>query len=87
MMNKKELENKLEDLKKQYEDKRKEITTIQQKILKTLNDIYELDDDYTKIVCPVCNGNGMERNKEGKLKKCKNCDSKGWLWVKRWREK
>jgi NAD-dependent SIR2 family protein deacetylase len=76
----------IDKLEKKYNEKRKEIAEIQNKLIKAIDNLHESSGDYEKIECPKCNGEGYYRNKEGQLKKCDNCiDSRGFIYAKKYK--
>lgn len=46
---------------------------------------YESNEDYVKIECPHCRGEGRFKDKDGKLKVCNGClNGRGWIYAKKY---
>lgn len=81
-------DGKIKELEKEYNNKRKELVAIQEKIMKTVDEMHKESDEYVKIECPKCSGEGFYRDKDKSLKQCDQCiNHRGWLWVKLYKPK
>jgi len=81
-----ELEEELKRKKGEYIELTEHLKNKEKEILEILYKKFEADPDYIKVECGNCDGEGHYRAKDKTLRVCENCDKKGWIWVKRWKE-
>lgn len=80
-------DNKIKELEKEYQIKRKELMEIQKHIVETIDEFHEQSPDYVKIECPKCDGDGMIRNENKSLKRCDNClNGRGYIYAKKYKK-
>lgn len=89
MVEKKETKEVIEDTIKSLQRKQMQLVVDADKLAKelqeTMEKYYELSDDYVKIQCLFCNGNGFIKNDEGDGKvKCPYCNLKMYIWAKKY---
>jgi len=59
---------------------------LNKEILEVTEKYYELSDDYTKVVCFNCDGQGyIQVEEENKKVKCQICNLKCYLWMKKFK--
>jgi DNA-directed RNA polymerase subunit RPC12/RpoP len=89
MKKKKELEELQEDFnsltRKRYQAIL-DVDKITKELVELAQKIYETSPDYVKVVCLNCGGRGYNETDDGKKVKCKVCDGKLFMWVKRFKE-
>ena len=88
---KKSLRDVLTEIKntqKKIESLNSDIVKYQKVLLDLFEQYYSLDNNYLKVVCFHCRGDGFIKDKESKItKRCSVCNGSGYLWMQKFKDK